>query len=339
MFANKKIYIYAITHNGITLAKKLIKHFPNGKLFSPPYSLDRFFKLGFQEADFIISIMATGIVVRKIAPLLKSKIKDPGIVVLDEKGKFAISLLSGHIGGANELAKFIENKLGAIAVITTATDVNKKPAIDLIAKKNNWKILNPEMIKNINMAILNDEKIGGNFPFNEYKNFIYFKRLKNLLKSKIENKVVLSNLKSLKPDKFLLFLPKNLYIGIGCNRGTSLKELEDVIFSTLNKLDKRFECVKNISTFEIKKDEKSLIEFSKKYKIPLIFYSKEELNKIEDVKKSDYLIKKFGVVGVCEPASILSAKKDLKKCMKVKKLIPKIKMGNVTISVHEVVYS
>ncbi len=335
LLKNKKVYISAITENGIKLARKIKKIIPNATIFS---SANNFFETAFKEADYIIAIMATGIVVRKIAPLLKSKLKDPGIVVLDEKGKFAISLLSGHIGGANELAKFLEKKIGALAVITTATDVNKKISIDLISQKNNWTIYNPEWIKIINMSILKEEPIAGNFPLKEYKNFVYYKRLKNLLKSKIKNKIVLSNLSSLIPNNFLLLLPKNIYIGIGCNRDTSLEEIENVIFSTLKTINRRFECVKNISTFILKKDEKALIQFSEKYNIPLIFYPKEELNKIKNIKKSDYLIKKLGVIGVCEPASILSAQKDLKKCMKVKKLLPKIKRGNVTISVHEVVY-
>ncbi len=334
-FKDKKVFIVAITKNGIELAKKINKIIPQAKIFT---SVKNFFEKAFIEADFIIAIMATGIVVRKIAPLIESKLTDPGIVVLDEKGEFAISLISGHIGGANELAKFLEKKIGAKAIITTATDVNKKISIDLVAKKNNWKIFNPDFIKVINMAILNNEKIATNFPLKNYCNVVYFKRLKNLLKSKVKNKVVLSNIKSIEPKDFLLFLPKNIYIGIGCNRGTSLKEIEDVVFSTLEKLDRRFECVKNISTFELKKDEKALLDFSEKYNIPLIFYTKEELNQIKNIKKSKYLIKNLGVIGVCEPASILSAKKDLKKCMKMKKLLPKIKTGNVTISIHEVVY-
>ena len=329
------VYIVAITENGINLGKRIKKFFPDAKLFT---FLNGFFEKAFIEADFIIAIMATGIVVRKIAPLLKSKLRDPAIVVVDEKGNYAISLLSGHIGGANELAKFLEEKICAKAVITTATDINKKPSIDMIAKKNGWKIFNPEWIKFINMAILKDEKVAINFREKSYRNFVIYKRLKNILKSKIKNKVILTNLKSINPEKFLLLLPKNIYIGIGCNRGTSIKEIENVIFSTLNKLNRRFECVKNLSTYEIKRNEKALIEFSEKYKIPLIFYSKDELNQIKEVIKSDYLIKYLGVIGVCEPASILSAKKDLKRCMKMKKLIPKIKMGNVTISVHELVY-
>ena len=335
-FKNKKIYISAITEKGLKLADHIKEIIPNAKISK--YSSD-FFSKAFKEADYIIAIMATGIVVRKIAPLIKTKLKDPGIVVLDENGRFAISLLSGHLGGANELAIFLEKKIGSEAVITTATDVNKKISIDIVAKQNNWQIFNPEWIKIINMAILKDEKIAGNFPLENYSKFFYFKRLTNLLKSKIKNKIVLSNIKSLTPDNFLLLLPKNIYIGIGCNRGTNLKEIEETIFLTLEALDRRFECVKNISSFELKRDEKGLLEFSEKYNIPLKFYTRDELNQIQNVEKSKYLIKKLGVIGVCEPASILSAQRDLKKCMKMKKLLPKLKNGNVTISVHEVVYA
>ena len=338
---DKRIFIYYLTNQGKIIAEKLKSIFPTAKVFSKPFNLDKFFEKGFNEADFLIPIMAVGIVVRKISKLIKSKLNDPGIVVIDDKGKFAVSLLSGHIGGANELVKIIEEKIGAKAVITTSTDVNEKIAIDLIAKKYNWKIANTEMIKKINMAILNNEKIATNIPqaiINE-KNFIHYKKIGNVLRSKIENKVIVTNLKKIKNDKkFLHLVPKNIYIGIGCNRGTTLKEIENVILTELEKLNRSIESINSISTAEIKKDEKGIIELANKFKIPVRFYSFNELNKVENVIKSSYLQKKFGVKGVCEPASVLSAQKDLKSYLKMKKLIPKKKIGNVTISIHELIF-
>jgi cobalt-precorrin 5A hydrolase len=112
-----------------------------------------------------IFIMSTGIVVRVIAPLIRHKTEDPAVVVVDDRGMHAISLLSGHLGGANELAQKIAGIIGAKPVITTATDVNLVPAIDVLAKEKSLFIENPEAIKTVNMALLRGDKIHVHDPF------------------------------------------------------------------------------------------------------------------------------------------------------------------------------
>ena len=348
---NRKTAIIYITEKGRNLAEKLKKYFPNSEIFPVNKNLDEIFIKTFKEYKSIIAVMATGIVVRKIAPLLQSKAKDPAIIVLDEKEKFAISLLSGHIGRANELTLYISKKTGATPVITTATDVNKKFAIDIIPARTGWIIENKRYIKKINSAILNNEQIATNISkdflleiFPEYdtdifKNFIFYKNLGSLAKSKIPFKVVVSNKLDIKGD-FLLFRPKNIYIGLGCNRGTSLEEIENVIFETLKKLNRSYKSVNSISSFELKADEPALIEFSIKHGIQLIFYNKNELNSVADsYKTSSYLIKNLGVKGVCEPSAILSARKDMKDYLKRKTLLVKQKKGNVTIAIQELLFS
>ncbi len=109
--------------------------------------------------------MSTGIVVRVIAPCIASKTRDPAVVVMDEKGRHVISLLSGHIGGANRLAVAISEKLHATPVITTATDLHQVPAIDVIAVDNGLFIENPEAIKTISMAFLNQTPVYLHDPY------------------------------------------------------------------------------------------------------------------------------------------------------------------------------
>jgi cobalt-precorrin 5A hydrolase/precorrin-3B C17-methyltransferase len=172
-----RIAIYALTEAGTQIAAKLADGFDQCKLFLPeklqklPLAIDKEISFypsgGFSEMlaenwkQFTghIFVMATGIVVRKIAPLLEHKTKDPAVVVCDEKGDYSISLLSGHIGGANRLANFAASILGGEAVITTATDVQGLMAFDELAAINGWKVVNPENIKVLNSMLLEGKQI------------------------------------------------------------------------------------------------------------------------------------------------------------------------------------
>ncbi|MDO4542253.1 MAG: cobalt-precorrin 5A hydrolase, partial [Bacillota bacterium] len=165
-----KIAVIALTKNGSALAMEVKKRFnchayikypiegcSKKDVFTKP--LKDLVEEIINEYQAFIMIMATGIVFRTFAPYVESKYKDPAILVMDEKGRFAISFLSGHIGGGNELAQELAEKMGATAVITTATDVNEKIAFDMVAKKNGLYIENPKAIQDISEAIVNDENI------------------------------------------------------------------------------------------------------------------------------------------------------------------------------------
>ncbi len=181
-----KIAIYAITAEGIETAHKLLPSIKGGTLFMPERfkgksvknSVTEFFKEGgFDETlsrnwkGFAghIFIMATGIVVRKISKFINSKTSDPAVIVCDQKGNYAVSLLSGHIGGANRLAKFAAEALGGQAVITTATDVQNLMAFDEMAAIEGWKVENPEMIKTLNSMLLEGKRIGLMVPEGVYR--------------------------------------------------------------------------------------------------------------------------------------------------------------------------
>lgn len=148
--------ILYITDNGFGLARKLNSLYPDAKAFKfKPDTLSKFWG---KHKRFIF-IMASGIVVRTIAPLIKNKKTDPAVVVLDEKGRFAVSLLSGHLGGANKLAKEIADFLGGQAVITTASDTNNLPAIDLWAKENDLIIDDSSLVPQVATRFLNKGKL------------------------------------------------------------------------------------------------------------------------------------------------------------------------------------
>ena len=130
------------------------------------HSLGEWTEKQFSESDGLVFIGATGIAVRAIAPCLKDKFQDPAVVVMDEKAKFVIPLLSGHVGGANELAVQIGEVTGAVPVLTTATDVNRKFAVDVFARNQNLLITDRRLAKEISAAVLKEEPVGlfSDFP-------------------------------------------------------------------------------------------------------------------------------------------------------------------------------
>ncbi len=257
----------------------------------------------FEVVDGIVFIGAAGIAVRAIAPFLKDKFLDPAVVVLDEKGTYAISLLSGHVGEGNQLTSTIANMIGATPIITTASDVEGKLAIDVWAKTLGLKIGSREQSKEIAAAILDGEMIElqsdifieGNLP----------KELCRNDNSKGKHRVRITG----EIDHSCLTLIPSIYVvGIGCRKDTK----ESIITQTIkevfrqNQLDMRgiYAC----SSIDVKKEEQGIIEFAENFKIPFKTYSKEKLLQLEgDFSSSDFVKKTVGVDNVCERAALYMA--------------------------------
>ncbi len=169
----EKVSVLAITKNGINIGEKLKDLFPNWDIFAPvklsnknnnivwysePTS-DKIIEL-FKNSNALICLFSLGAVIRLIAPHLKDKKTDPAVIVIDDKTNFVISVLSGHIGGANELTQEISEKLNALPVITTAADVNKTIAVDLVGREFGWKIDDDTTVTKISAHMVNAESIG-----------------------------------------------------------------------------------------------------------------------------------------------------------------------------------
>ena len=322
-------------------------------------------KLLLENFDYIIFFLAVGAVVRLIAPYLKNKYKDPGIITVHEAGKFIVSLLSGHIGGANRLAEeisgYIEN---SIPVITTATDSKNKFSIDAFAEKFDFYIEDAKKkVKDFNEASLKDESfeiiLEDNFKdldIKQYvKGFVNAKRFKingaldfKNLKLNSENfndkhKTIIvamkKDLNGLEKSKNIAILrPKRLVVGIGCNRNTGLNEIEDFVSEVFEKNGIALNSIRNIASIDNKKNERGLLDFGFKYGRFIDFFSKDEINSFMKsfVSKntpvlSEYLkspsFKYTGAYSVCEPCAMMSAKN-----FTAPLLIPKQKKGNVTAS-------
>lgn len=254
----------------------------------------------FSEFEGIIFVCACGIAVRMIAPYVASKMSDSAVVTVDEGGKFAVSLLSGHIGGANALAEKIAAAIGAVPVITTATDAGGKFSPDSFAAANNLHICEPELAKKCAAAVVNGEKIGF-YSDCEYKNFPAEFFADNGSKLGI---CVSCDTKKNPFESTLHLVPKNFSMGIGCKKNTPTERLVNFVLKKLAESGVPIYRIKRVCSIDLKRDETAIRELSKRYKIPAGFFSAEELMGAEgEFSSSDFVKKITGADNVCERAA------------------------------------
>lgn len=326
-----KIAIITITENGDKIAST-IKEFLEAdiKIFSKNndknFTFKDVVKKAFQEFDGIVFITSTGIAVRSIAPYIQSKDRDPAVVVIDNSGTFVISLLSGHLGGANDISLKIADVIKGIPVITTATDNLGITAPDMIAKENDLLIDSLEDAKNIASLLVNGEKV----VFCDEENIIsmpkgYTKDFKNCkgvvyVTNKIDYKLPyeLSNIKKLK------LIRKNVVLGIGCKKNYPQESMKSNVSNTLKgfNIDKR--AIKSIGTVEIKKEEKAIINLSTELQVPMKIFTIDEIRKVQyEFEGSDFVEKTIGVRSVSEPCVKLQNGKNIS---------GKLKLNGMTLS-------
>lgn len=281
-------------------------------------NVKKIFPILFYEYDAIIAIMASGILIRSIAPLLESKVSDPAVINIDDNGRFVISTLSGHLGGANELASKIASLMDATPVITTSTDVNNKLGIDILARDLYLSIDNTKEILYFNKAILEGREIS--LTINPNKNFEYlFEYLNNIT---LEINVSIYYSSKINTDEMLVSFDehemtlkeKRVVVGVGCRRGKEYEFIYEGLKKSLDELKILPSRVNLIASAEIKKDEKGILELSENLKIPVEFVEIDKLKLFEstDVSKSEFVYSKFGIYGVCEPSALIMAGFDSK---------------------------
>ncbi len=317
---NSMIFFY-VTERGRRLAETLGGDYPEAgrKRFSTGAVRESWAKGG-----RLVFIMAAGIVVRAIAPLLTDKRTDPAVVCLDESGAHVVSLLGGHMGGANVLAGEIAQIIGGRAVITTATDVNGLPGLDLWAKEEDlaiedWKRLPKTGTKLADQRTL---LLFSDIPLDAPEAFLS-------TEDPAHADIVVTNKEGQALQRDALVLrPKNLVAGIGCNSGTSADEIEDALRKTLagNKLS--FLSIHAVATIDRKGSEPGLGVFAKKTGLPLVTFSPYELNLVAGVTSSPAAWRATGARAVAEPAAILGAGGG-------GLVVRKQRMGNVTIAIAE----
>ncbi len=298
-----KIAAIAFTKNGGRIVKMLASEFgAKGYIISKHHTdgLEDFDNLSglvkdiFGKYNALIFVGACGIAVRAVAPYIKDKSKDPAVVVVDEKGDFAIPVLSGHIGGANDLAKRIAALTNGTAVITTATDINDKFSVDTFAVKNNLHIGDTKLIKEISSRVLEGQKIG---LYNDYE----LKNIPDCFTDTAEAGICISD-EDKKPFRITLNLqPKNAVLGIGCKK--DCENVEESILAFLKVNSVSVNSLFAVATVDIKKDEQGIVDFCEKYDLPLLTFSADLLKDIEgDFTSSEFVKKTVGVDNVCERA-------------------------------------
>ncbi len=302
-------------------------------------SLSEWTEKAFHDSDALIFIGAAGIAVRAISPFVKRKDKDPAVIVCDELGHFVIPILSGHIGGANELAQRIAGILGATPVITTATDINNVWAVDTWAVKQGYTIENPEVIKYISSALLRGEKVGIVSDVHKNVNEIFGNDgvPENLEYRNTELEAGISISPYLTDVWFhtLHVIPKCLIAGVGSRKEADKENADALLRDILKKEKLSIKAISDIATIDIKKDEPAITELSKKLIVPLKTYSAEELNDLPEkfrFEESDFVKNITGTGNVCERSAVKKAL-EYADADRIKIVVPKTKGDSVTAAV------
>ena len=321
----EKISVLAITKNGINIGKNLKEFFPDWDIFAPAklsnenkgitwYSdptSEKIVEL-FKSNNALICLFSLGAVIRLIAPHLKDKKTDPAVIVIDDKVNFVISVLSGHIGGANKLTKEIANKLGAIPIITTAADVNRTIAVDLVGREFNWKIDDDSTVTKISAYMVNDEPIGVFQDTGERKwykklpsNVSIYSNMDELKKSNSKAYLIISDkiIDGISKES-VIYRPPSLVIGIGLHWDTTKETIREGIEKCLEKFSLSSKSIAKLVSIKKPQDVQGLIELGEEMRIPVEYVNREELAKVPTPNPSDTVKTFEGTASVSEAAAI-----------------------------------
>ena len=322
----EKVSVLAITKNGINIGERLKELFPNWDIFVPSklsnenksitwYSeptSDKIIEL-FKNSNALICLFSLGAVIRLIAPYLKDKKTDPAVIVIDDKTNFVISVLSGHIGGANELTQEISEKLNALPVITTAADVNKTIAVDLVGREFGWKIDDETTVTKISAHMVNAEPIGvfqqtGNKKWYKElpKNVTIYNSLEELKKSNSKAHLIISDtiIDNELAQESVIYRPQSLVIGIGLHWDTTKDTIKDGIEHCLKKFNLSSKCIAKLVSIKKPEDVQGLIDLGEEMKIPVEYVNREELAEIITPNPSSTVKAFEGTASVSEAAAI-----------------------------------
>lgn len=313
-----KTAIFAYSRQGCRTALKAAKLFDADSvtLYAPQRFADKcflslenpsteFYRRIFNDVQVMIFVGSCGIAVRSIAPHLRTKLTDPAVICVDELGHFAISLLSGHIGGANRIAARLAKILGAQAVITTATDINNRFSVDSWAARQGFAIDNIKICKQISSQILETDvgfdsclSVNGSLP-------------KGLLPQKNGKiGILLSWYKETPFETTLRIIPPRLHLGIGCRKGVSCKNISQAAEQVLKANNIDFRAIKSVHSIDLKAEEEGLKQFCRQNNLSFECYSADQLMQLKGHFSSSEFVKGItGADNVCERAALMQADK------------------------------
>lgn len=287
-------------------------------------TLSEWTKEQFYSKDLLIFIGSTGIAVRSIAPYVQSKKTDPAVIVLDEQGQHAISLLSGHIGGANDLTLLVSEITGAEPVITTATDLHGKFAVDAFAARRDLYMDSMPAAKEIAAALVDNLRVGMRSAFP------VFGVIPPELDPTGEEPLGFSiDVQKTSPfEKTLHLVPKAVVLGIGCKKGTESEPIRELVEEVLEANGIFRESICKIASIDLKKEEAGILELAERYQVPFLTYTADELKQVQcedGFAESAFVKSVTGVGNVCERSALKAAGVQ-------KLLIPKTARNGVTVA-------
>lgn len=308
-----RLGILALSVGGKQLSTHLAALLPEAETIQISHNIGSTLAESWQKYDGFICIMATGIVVRSIVPLLTNKKTDPAIVVLDEKGLFVISLLSGHLGGGNALARRISTLTGGQAVITTASDTLGLVALDLWAQS---QYLVPHDARQLTRASAKLVNTGQLTLFSDVDIADLPDRI--LQTAQRDKADIIISLQKNCGDNQLILHPKIVVIGTGCNRDTPAHEFSEALHELFTDLGISTLSVCSVCSIDKKSDEKGLLEFATMNNWPTRFFTKEQINTYTHLEISQAALQAVGALGVAEPTALLGAGQTSLFCRKRK---------------------
>ena len=318
MQTSSAIAIYALTRQGLKLAKHLAvdlggtiyatRRFVDGSGIHSFDSLPTLVSETFSQYTGHVFITATGIAVRCIAPHLESKETDPAVVCLDQEGRFAVSLLSGHLGGGNELATQCAKSVGGQPVVTTATDSAGVPSMDMLAAAKGLSIGNIDRVKVVNGALLDKRAVQifdpeDRLDLDDSPEFVLVVKREDW---ETGRPGVWVSWREDCPDEMALRLyPRVLMLGVGCRRGVGKEEIFAHIQAVFEAAGLSFRSVDGLASIDAKSDEVGLLEAAAELGVEPTFFTKERLDAVDAPNPSGAVLRRMGVASVSEASAIL----------------------------------
>ena len=326
-----KVSIIAITKNGIKIGQELKKFSNSWTIYAPLkfsdndrnvewYSEPTSSKIAelFQTSDALVCIFSLGAVIRLVSPYIKDKKTDPAVLVIDDQAKFVISVLSGHLGGANQLTEDISKKLGSTPVITTAADVNKTIAVDLLGKEFGWEIEDDSTVTKTSALMVNEEEIGVYQNAGEKNwwskklpiNVIIHSSMDELKKSQAKGFLIITDNEITDSEilqKAVVYRPQTLVVGVGLHGDTTKETIREGLNECLEKFQISSKSIARLVSIKKPKDVQGLIDLGNEMSVPVEYFEKEELAQIEIPNPSEMVQAFEGTPSVSEAAAIKSS--------------------------------
>lgn len=331
-----KISMIAVTQRGLELARLLRGRLRTGHVYRPrrygppQHAWEHCFtgRLAtqvpewFADSQQLVFFLAAGAVTRLVAPCLASKRRDPGVLAVDEAGQFVVPLLSGHQGGGNAFARTVAGHLGAIPIITTASDVTGGFGLDLLETDFGWTPEPGERVATFGRALIDGapvtiiQEIGTSTSWlnqRSLRDHVTFQTDANIPSARPESIIWITDRVPLLPtdsdaERILWYRPRSLVVGVGCERGVSQPALRDGLEQFLRTHGFAWSSVHTLASLDLKADETAITALAEEQGWQTRFFSAAQLAKVAEFPNpSDVVERCVGTPGVAEPAALLAA--------------------------------